>query len=125
MRRLRDAYAAEFDRESNLPRQIGEKYRRERSRFSFLLEDRIAVPVELEAAWGRLGERSARLAPLAGKLADARDRGLLLRPFEEIVASHVHMHLNRVLRSEPRAQERVLYDFAARVLAARVARRQA
>jgi hypothetical protein len=41
----------------------------------------------------------------------------------EVVANLLHMHVNRILRLGPRAQELTLYDFLARFYASQEARR--
>jgi len=38
-------------------------------------------------------------------------RGELMRPYVDVVASVIHMHLNRVFMDEPRHHERVVYEF--------------
>jgi hypothetical protein len=41
---------------------------------------------------------------------------------DQLVESHVHMHLNRLLRSEQRKHELLIYDFLARAYVQRLAR---
>ena len=56
-------------------------------------------------------------------LREAFDRGVLSVDLPGLAASLSHMHLNRLLRSEHRAQEWVLMEFLARLYESRVARR--
>lgn len=66
--------------------------------------------------------RSARLAPLAARLRRLHEAGELCSPFDQIAMSYVHMHLNRWLRTTPRAQELVLYDLLHRLYVSEVSR---
>jgi thiopeptide-type bacteriocin biosynthesis protein len=65
-----------------------------------------------------LEERARRVKPL---LAAIRARPDLTAPWEDIVASLIHMHVNRVMASEPRKHEAVLYDFLRRIYATELA----
>jgi thiopeptide-type bacteriocin biosynthesis protein len=61
-----------------------------------------------------LRERSAALAPIVDQLHAAEAAGQLTTTVPGLVESYLHMHLNRILRSEQRAQELVIYDFLLR-----------
>jgi len=50
-------------------------------------------------------------------------QGALICGLNELAASFLHMHANRLLRSAPRAQELALYDLLARLYRSRRARR--
>jgi class I lanthipeptide synthase len=64
-------------------------------------------------------ERSQRNRPLIARLRSLEVEAR----YEDIVASYVHMHLNRAFRSVPRKQERVLYDILLRRYLSERARR--
>jgi thiopeptide-type bacteriocin biosynthesis protein len=122
LRTVRAAFAAEFRADTNLARQLGDKYRKERKGLETLLE----AEGEAAAGWGParaiLRRRSERLAPVAAALRAQERAGRLARPLADLAASFLHMHANRLLRSAQRAQELVLYDFLARLYASRAAR---
>ena len=71
-----------------------------------------------------LKRRSDRLAVLAGDLASADREGRLTRPLGKIVPAFAHMFANRMLRSDHRSQELLLYDFLARLYESRAIRAQ-
>ena len=54
------------------------------------------------------------MAPIITELRQNMPSGQSVDP-TDLVASHVHMHLNRLLRSRHREQELVIYDFLARL----------
>jgi thiopeptide-type bacteriocin biosynthesis protein len=55
-------------------------------------------------------------------LEQAQQVGNPARPIFELAGSYIHMHLNRIFRSSPNAQEKVIYDFLARTYDSRMAR---
>jgi hypothetical protein len=56
------------------------------------------------------------------RLRQAAERGDLTISLTDLAPSLLHMHANRLLRSEQRRQEMVLYDFLYRLYDARAAR---
>jgi thiopeptide-type bacteriocin biosynthesis protein len=68
--------------------------------------DALFAAAELQPWFAAYEERTRRTRPLIARL-----RSLELEArYEDVVASFMHMHLNRVFRFVPRRQERVLYD---------------
>ena len=63
-----------------------------------------------------LARRSAAILPVAAEL---RALGL---PLDTLLPSYVHMHVNRMIRSAPRAHELVLYDLLRRHYDSQIAR---
>jgi hypothetical protein len=59
-----------------------------------------------------------------GELRTCEREGTLDTPLPEIVLSYLHMFANRLLRSQARAHELVLYDFLSRLYESRLARRE-
>ncbi|HEX2061354.1 MAG TPA: thiopeptide-type bacteriocin biosynthesis protein, partial [Thermoanaerobaculia bacterium] len=79
-------------------RQINDRFRRHREKVEALLS---GTDAELAEGLDVLRARSARLQEIAPAL---RDR-------EQLAGSYIHMHINRMLRSEQRLQEVALYAF--------------
>jgi thiopeptide-type bacteriocin biosynthesis protein len=77
----------------------------------------------LEPGLAILRERSARQCPVGAELERLERTGRLTTPRTLIAVSHVHMHLNRLLRSSNSAQELVIADFLARLYEADLHRR--
>ncbi len=127
----RAGFAAEHRVAGELEKQLGAKFRKERGAIAALLRASPLAPeglpdqdllAPLDAGLEALAARSARIAAPAGSL-DARARaGALGTPLASIAASLLHMHANRLLRSEQRAQELVLYDFLLRLYDSELAR---
>jgi lantibiotic biosynthesis protein len=106
VRTARDGFAREHDAQPALERQMDALYRRERP----ALEALLASPLEA------FGARTARVRRIA---ADLRAAGV---PVARVAPSYVHMHVNRLIRSEARAHELVLYDLLSRLYDGQAAR---
>lgn len=110
---MRDAYAREHDAGKAMFRAIGERWRAEGPRLRALLDG---------PPHPALAERSRRILPAAARLRELEAEGALTAPLSELAGSLVHMHVNRLVRSEGRAHELVLLDLLARAYAAQAAR---
>lgn len=120
----RDAFAAEHHADAGFRRQLGARWRAERLELEALL----ATPVDdPQHAWApslaAFAARRARLAPLVARLRDLERRGALDGSVDALAASFAHMFVNRMLTTEHRRQEVVLYDFLARYYIGQAARR--
>ena len=113
---MRDAYAREHDAGRALFRAVGERWRAEGRQLLALLEGDAELP-GLEV----LRERSRRMAPAVARLRALEAEGALTAPLAEVAGSLVHMHVNRLVRSDGRAHELVLLDLLARAQAAQAA----
>lgn len=94
-------------------RQLGVRFRAERSRLAALLAGRPADPV-LTAGCSVLSARSSRIRPLCAELRAHCEAGKSTQPIVGILTSLAHMHLDRLLRSAHRAQELVIYELLSR-----------
>ena len=69
-----------------------------------------------------LETRSARLVPVARKVAELLKAGRLSQSIAEFSRSCIHMHINRLLRSRAREFELVIYDALQRLYESMLAR---
>src|SRR5262249_23714099 len=122
LRRLRASFAAEFRADGNLQQQLGERVRKERKELGVRLASQGDSESPLAAGRAVLRRRSERLAPLLDELRSLERSGRLSQSLDQLAASYVHMHANRLLRSAQRAHEMVLYDFLFRLYESQVAR---
>jgi thiopeptide-type bacteriocin biosynthesis protein len=99
----REAFLKETGPAPGLEAQLGAKFRPLRAEMEALV---------MEGGDGRLPAPHAAGLSRIGAAARA---GRLEQPLEDLASSLVHMHLNRLLRTEHRAQECVLLDFLSRV----------
>jgi thiopeptide-type bacteriocin biosynthesis protein len=118
--KARDDFAREQGLLGRHARPIGERFRRDRAELAALVRGDVPGDHSLRLGLDILDERDAKLAAVASALGAACEGtpGLLAR----VAADVLHLHVNRVLVSEHRAQEAVLYDLLARLVAAERAR---
>lgn len=119
-KRLREGFAREHRVDALCQRSLGRRFRGERESLERLLSSRPAGDGGAEAAFAA---RSKKLRALAERLAGLERAGELSVPLSEIAGSLVHMSLNRLLPSEQRRHEVVLYDFLWRLYDSQRARR--
>jgi thiopeptide-type bacteriocin biosynthesis protein len=122
-RQSRENFGFEFRTDGDFRRQVGLRYRTERSNLEALLDPRQEPPVELAPGLKALRHRSLRLAPSIAKLRRLAHSGRLPVTMTDVAMSYAHMHINRLLRSAQRAQELVLYELLDRFYAAQAGRR--
>ena len=116
--RGRRAFAREIGLSAAQERQLGARFRKERGGLEALLEGNPDPGGPLARGVEILRRRSPRLRPLGSRLRAS----LPTERVERIVASYLHMHANRMLRSAAREQELVLYDFLLRLYEGQAAR---
>jgi thiopeptide-type bacteriocin biosynthesis protein len=119
---LRARFGDEHRIDIKVERQLGERFRAERRSLGILLTASADGDHPLAPGIEALDSRSRAIAPVAAELRDLESRGLLATPREEIVGSLLHMHANRMLLAQHRAQEVVLYDMLKRHYTSELAR---
>lgn len=108
--RLRESYTREFRADINLKKALGDKHREERRSLEALMDRSQDAESDLAPGFEAL-ELGRRLAqPAVKELRELEEAGRLTLPVEEIAPSLVHMHTNRLIRSEGRSHELVLYE---------------
>jgi thiopeptide-type bacteriocin biosynthesis protein len=127
MQRIRDSFAAEHHVVGPFEKQLGDKFRKERASLEYLLKAPTEPaegeePTALHTGFAALDARSETIRGIAPELARLEKEGTLIGTVPGIAGSFLHMHANRLLRSEQRAQELVLYDFLLRMYDSEAAR---
>ena len=122
MERLRRDFSAEFKVKRPFEDQLGARFRKEGRALEALLQ---ATP-DAQGPWQpglvALRRRSEALRPVVERLRQAEAEGRLTTPVAVLADSLLHMHVNRLLPADQRAQELILYDFLARLYRSRRAR---
>ena len=120
--RMRTSFGAEFRVNKPFEEQLSLRYRRE----SKSLEALLRASERAESPWQpglvALHRRDERLRPVAEQLRQAAQAGKLTVPVNQLADSFLHMHVNRMLPSDQRAQELILYDFLTRLYRSQQAR---
>jgi class I lanthipeptide synthase len=119
---MRAGFAAEHRVDTGFEKQLGAKFRAERPALEALLATPVGTEHPLDPGFEILARRSEALRPVIRELAAREKAGRLTLPLAEIAPSLLHMHANRLLRSDQRTQELVLYDFLLRLYESEAAR---
>ena len=119
----REIFGREFRSDAtSLRHQLGRKFRKERQTLESLIDVELSKKSPIALGIEILDNRSKRIKPLLQKIKILDQNGELDVSLREIVPSFTHMFVNRLLRSEQRAQELVLYDFLRRLYDSQISR---
>jgi thiopeptide-type bacteriocin biosynthesis protein len=122
---LRRAFGNEFAAGPQLTQQLAQRLRENGDELYELIADGVAPDHPLAGSFGAFDRRSAHLAPLVAELRALDSRGGLTVRLDGLVTSYVHMFVNRLIRSDARRHELVLYDLLHRLTVSRLARAKA
>jgi thiopeptide-type bacteriocin biosynthesis protein len=123
LERKRKMFGMEFDVDVGFAKLLGTRFRHERRSLDELF-DAAGRDHPLAPGIAMLRERSQRAAPAIAELRRRAADGRLATPLPDIADSLLHMHANRLLRSNARAHELVIYDFLNRLYESIAARRK-
>jgi thiopeptide-type bacteriocin biosynthesis protein len=122
VRAMRVAYAAEHHADAALESDLGARFRTVRPELEDLLQAATGSAHPLDPGFVALDQRAQRIGTLAATLRDRASSGAVPHSIEQLAPAFVHMHANRMLRSEQRSQELVLCDWLARIYESEIAR---
>ncbi|MDW3191890.1 MAG: lantibiotic dehydratase [Cytophagales bacterium] len=107
---LEKSMSDEFISNKSIMKNLNKKYREEsQTIFGFLNQDDDHLNATMVEISNVLAERSNRIIPIINEIKNQ----YLANPFkfQMVVGSHVHMIINRFLKSDQRKQEWVIYTF--------------
>ena len=119
---FRKGFAKEFRADEQFIGLLGDRFREERRGLEALLDPAYDAENPLWPGIEVFQRRSRLWASTMTELKACALAGQLSVSFNELAASLMHMHANRLLRSAHRAQEMVIYDYLARLYESRLAR---
>ncbi len=107
MEYLKNAFASEFNMDKSLKKQLSQKYQKYKLKINQILSDDI-VQEESKYLVNLLQERSDMISkiylPIIKNVQFSNDT------LSNVLASYIHMHCNRLIRSKQRLHEMVIYD---------------
>lgn len=123
-RELWTSFSKEHRVNTPFQHELSERYRKLRPEINGLLEERWDAEHPLAPGFELLAERSCAIEPAAAELRRLAADGRLATTLDDLGASLVHMHVNRLLRSAQRAAELVMYFFLDRHYDSQLARQR-
>ena len=123
LRAVRAGYVDAHAIGSKLEREVGARFRLVRAELeAMVVAPRAELPSELAVGCSAIEQRSRRAGDAFAALRALAARGELGVSLEDLAASLIHMHANRMLSTNHWGEEWVLYDFLLRVHESQAAR---
>lgn len=119
---VREGFFREYGGSKGLRVQLDLKQRAERRAMESLLDAMPSGGGDFAPWIAILKSRSERNAPIVAELRRLEQTRRLTIPLAQIASSLVHMQVNRLIRSDQRAHELVLYDLLSAIYESRAAR---
>jgi lantibiotic biosynthesis protein len=91
-------------------RQLSTKYRSEKFKIQAILQNEVEESSDFYPVWQIFAERNKNVAPCVAHIHTLIEQNKLGVSKSDLLASYIHMFLNRFLRSKQRLQEMVIYD---------------
>ncbi|GAB4033907.1 lantibiotic dehydratase [Spirosoma jeollabukense] len=111
LRQLQEQFLAEHQADRTLRQQLNARFRSEHEQITLSLSNCSPTAYESMAI---LAERSVRLRSLVRCIMKKRSTSVDHPSLSDLLASYLHMNLNRLFASQQRTQEMVIYHFLAR-----------
>jgi len=123
-KRTEAAFRREFRVDEGFEGQVSQRFRKERPVLEALFADRDRFPEHLRWALDIADAFKTKLAPLAAEFRSLARQERLSGSLQGISASLAHMHVNRMMLSNPREHELIIHAFLHRICRGRLARRK-
>ncbi len=121
---LRDSFAKEFNMDKNLKMQIDDKFRKERAAIEEVLNKDKDNNSEMFPLFQLLSEKSKSIKPIAESIIKLKGENTPPKHINDLLASYIHMMINRLIKSKQRMHELVLYDFLFRYYKSEIAKKK-
>ncbi|SHL16943.1 thiopeptide-type bacteriocin biosynthesis domain-containing protein [Chitinophaga jiangningensis] len=122
---LKNMFATEFGVEKPVKLVLNDKYRYHKKNIDLFMNKQMDPAEEIYPLIEALDVKSKALQPVADEILQLVQAGQLQVPLASLMASYIHMLLNRITTSNPRKHEMVIYDFLSRYYQSAIARQKA
>jgi thiopeptide-type bacteriocin biosynthesis protein len=117
------SFEKEFNADSNLIKQLSEKYRSKKKRiWDFLTTD--LAETEYEELKTLIETKSSESYTVVNEILSIKNKKELQIDFENLLSSYIHMLMNRLFRANQRLHEMVIYGFLTRFYKTVIARKK-
>ncbi|SFW75935.1 thiopeptide-type bacteriocin biosynthesis domain-containing protein [Sinomicrobium oceani] len=124
MERLKTGFGEEFGMGRPLKKQLDGKYRLHREKIDrFMVFDAGSDP-DYEPILEILAQKKTGIAPVAEEMIARKNKETLEVPVNDLMASYIHMLMNRLFKSKNRMHEMVCYDFLYRYYRSSIAKKK-
>jgi len=124
MESLKTVFANEFNMDKNLKIQLDKKFRIHRDSISTILDKTNDKASELQPLFELLKQKSRNIIPLVTEILTIQQNNQLQLHINDLLASYIHMLLNRLFKNKQRIHEMVIYDFMWRTYHSEIAKQK-
>ena len=121
MENLKTGFAHEFNMNKDLKMQLDKKFRTHREAIAKVLDAKDDETSDLQPLFELLKQKSESITPLVTKILIIKQNNQLQVHINDLLASYIHMLLNRLFKNKQRMHEMVIYDFIWRTYRSQIA----
>jgi thiopeptide-type bacteriocin biosynthesis protein len=122
--RLKTGFGFEFGMSRPLKKQLDSKYREERKIIEEFMIFEVADKPDYAPILDRIDIKEKEVRPIASQILKYFEKGTMEIRLDDLMASYLHMHMNRLFKSKNRLHELVCYDFLHRYYKSMIARKK-
>jgi len=122
--RLKTGFGIEFGMSRALKKQLDDKYRAERKKIDQFMQLSMENASDYLPILRILETRKNKNTPIAAAIIGHQESGTLQIVLNDLMASYLHMFMNRLFKSNNRLHELVCYDFLYRYYKSKIARKK-
>ncbi len=124
MENLKTGFALEFNMNKDLKMQIDKKFRTHREIITQVLNNENGETSEFQPLFELLEQKSESITPLVTEILTIQQKDQLQLHLNDLLASYIHMLLNRLFKNKQRMHEMVIYDFMWRTYHSEIAKQK-
>ncbi len=110
LEQLKNSFTKEHGGSKELKLQLDTKFRNVRKKVEDILNRELDAEREILPLIELLNWKTEQVQPLANQILALQKQGNLRLPLEDLLASHIHMMINRIFKARQRTFEMVVYD---------------
>lgn len=122
--RLKTGFGNEFGMSRPLKKQLDSKYREERKRIEEFMIFNVADKPDYAPILDVIDIKEKEVRHIASQILNYFKNGIMEIRLDDLMASYLHMHMNRLFKSKNRLHEMVCYDFLHRYYKSMIARKK-
>ena len=124
MENLKTGFAQEFNMNKDLKMQLDKKFRTHRESITKVLDAKNDETSDLQPLFELLRYKSKSIKPLVTEILTIQQNNQLQLHLNDLLASYIHMLLNRLFKNKQRMHEMVIYDFMWRTYHSEIAKQK-
>ena len=121
---LKTVFAHEFSMNKDLKMQMDRKFRTHREIINKVLNAKNDETRDLQPLFELLRQKSENTTPWISEILKIQQNRQLQLPLNDLLASYIHMLLNRLFKNKQRIHEMVIYDFMWRTYRSELAQKK-